>query len=51
MSYDCYVAVRHPLRYPVIMSQQLDLGMTLAAWFLGEADGLMQAAATLTFLF
>nr|XP_008508293.1 PREDICTED: olfactory receptor 2T8-like [Equus przewalskii] len=51
MSYDRYVAVCHPLRYPVLMSQQLCLRMTLGSWFLGAADGLMQAAATLSFPF
>ncbi|XP_004427556.2 PREDICTED: olfactory receptor 2T8-like [Ceratotherium simum simum] len=51
MSYDRYVAVCHPLRYPVLMSWQLCLRMTLGSWFLGAADGLMQAAATLSFPF
>ncbi|XP_004475370.1 olfactory receptor 2T8-like [Dasypus novemcinctus] len=51
MSYDRYVAVCHPLRYPVLMSWQLCLRMILGSWFLGAADGLMQAAATLSFPF
>ncbi|XP_025843129.1 olfactory receptor 2T33-like [Vulpes vulpes] len=51
MSYDRYVAVCHPLRYPVLMSWQLCLRMTVGSWFLGAADGLMQAAATLSFPF
>ncbi|KAF4014967.1 hypothetical protein G4228_006428, partial [Cervus hanglu yarkandensis] len=51
MSYDRYVAICHPLRYPVLMSWQLCLRMTLGSWFLGAADGLMQAAATLNFSF
>ncbi|XP_037679276.1 olfactory receptor 2T8-like [Choloepus didactylus] len=51
MSYDRYVAVRHPLRYPILMSWQLCLRMILGSWFLGAADGLMQAAATLSFPF
>uniref|UniRef100_A0A8D1US22 Olfactory receptor n=1 Tax=Sus scrofa TaxID=9823 RepID=A0A8D1US22_PIG len=49
MSYDRYVAICHPLRYPVLMSWQICLRMILGSWFLGAADGLMQAAATLTF--
>uniref|UniRef100_A0A8D0XS90 Olfactory receptor n=1 Tax=Sus scrofa TaxID=9823 RepID=A0A8D0XS90_PIG len=49
MSYDRYVAICHPLRYPVLMSWQICLRMILGSWFLGSADGLMQAAATLTF--
>ena len=51
MSYDYYVAVCHPLRYPVLMSWKLCLSMILGSWFLGAADGLMQAAATLNFSF
>ena len=51
MSYDRYVAICHPLRYPVLMRWQLYLRMTLGSWFLGAADGLMQAAATLNFSF
>ncbi|XP_035956126.1 olfactory receptor 2T33-like [Halichoerus grypus] len=51
MSYDRYVAICHPLRYPVLMSWQLCLRMTVGSWFLGAADGLMQAAATLSFPF
>ncbi|XP_004403550.1 PREDICTED: olfactory receptor 2T12-like [Odobenus rosmarus divergens] len=51
ISYDRYVAVCHPLRYPILMSWQLCLRMTVGSWFLGAADGLMQAAATLSFPF
>ncbi|XP_077632286.1 olfactory receptor 2T8-like [Crocuta crocuta] len=51
MSYDRYVAVCHPLRYPVLMNWQLCLRMTVGSWFLGAADGLMQAATTLSFPF
>ncbi|XP_057564399.1 olfactory receptor 2T12-like [Hippopotamus amphibius kiboko] len=51
MSYDCYVAVCHPLRYPVLLSWRLCFQMTLGSWLLGAADGLMQAAATLSFSF
>ncbi|XP_020010908.1 olfactory receptor 2T8-like [Castor canadensis] len=51
MSYDRYVAVCHPLRYPILMSWQLCLRMTLGSWVLGAVDGLMLAVATLTFPF
>nr|XP_010952394.1 olfactory receptor 2T12-like [Camelus bactrianus] len=51
MSYDRYVALCHPLRYTVLLSRRLCLQMTLASWFLGAADGLMQAAAVLSFAF
>ncbi|KAM5217180.1 LOW QUALITY PROTEIN: olfactory receptor 2T33-like [Hipposideros larvatus] len=49
MSYDHYVAVCHPLRYHIFMSGSLCQRMTLGSWFLAAADGLMQAAATLSF--
>ncbi|XP_037364204.1 olfactory receptor 2T33-like [Talpa occidentalis] len=49
MSYDRYVAVCHPLRYPILMNWRLCLQMTLGSWLVGAADGLMQAAATLSF--
>ncbi|XP_012871079.1 PREDICTED: olfactory receptor 2T33-like [Dipodomys ordii] len=51
MSYDRYVAVCHPLRYPVLMSWPLCLQMTMGSWILGAADGLIQAAVTLSFPF
>ncbi|XP_052052599.1 olfactory receptor 2T8-like [Apodemus sylvaticus] len=51
MSYDRYVAICHPLRYPVLMSWQLCWRLTLGSWLLGAADGAMQAAATLSFQF
>ncbi|XP_006894051.1 PREDICTED: olfactory receptor 2T33-like [Elephantulus edwardii] len=49
MSYDRYVAVCHPLRYPILMSQRLCLLMTVGSWLFGGIDGLMQAGATLSF--
>ncbi|XP_008070306.1 olfactory receptor 2T8-like [Carlito syrichta] len=49
MSYDRYVAICHPLQYSLLMNWQVCLRMTLSSWFLGAADGLMQAVATLSF--
>ena len=49
MAYDRYVAVCHPLRYPILMKQKLCLHMTAGSWLLGGMDGLMQAGATLSF--
>ncbi|XP_075399392.1 olfactory receptor 2T33-like [Tenrec ecaudatus] len=49
MAYDRYVAICHPLRYPILMSQRLCLLMTTGSWLLGAVDGLMQAAITLSF--
>ncbi|XP_007956051.1 olfactory receptor 2T33-like [Orycteropus afer afer] len=51
MSYDRYVAVCHPLRYPILMNWPLCLKMTMGSWSLGAADGLMQAIVTLSFHF
>nr|XP_005539606.2 olfactory receptor 2T33 [Macaca fascicularis] len=49
MAYDRCAAVCHPLRYPMLMSWQLCLRMTMSCWLLGAADGLLQAAASLSF--
>ncbi|XP_051697073.1 olfactory receptor 2T33-like [Oryctolagus cuniculus] len=51
MSYDRYVAICHPLRYLVLMSWRLCLQVTVGSWILGAADGLLQAAVTLSFPF
>ncbi|CAI9170303.1 unnamed protein product [Rangifer tarandus platyrhynchus] len=49
MAYDRYVAVCHPLRYPILMNQKLCLHMTAGSWLLGGVDGLMQSGVTLSF--
>ncbi|XP_040830891.1 olfactory receptor 2T8 [Ochotona curzoniae] len=51
MSYDRYVAICHPLRYLVLMNRRLCLQMTAGSWVLGAADGILQAAVTLSFPF
>uniref|UniRef100_A0A8D2B5B1 G-protein coupled receptors family 1 profile domain-containing protein n=1 Tax=Sciurus vulgaris TaxID=55149 RepID=A0A8D2B5B1_SCIVU len=51
MSYDRYVAVCHPLHYPMLMNWPLCLRMTMGSWFLGAADGLMQVIVALSFPF
>uniref|UniRef100_A0A452VKN1 Olfactory receptor n=1 Tax=Ursus maritimus TaxID=29073 RepID=A0A452VKN1_URSMA len=48
MAYDRYVAICHPLRYPILMNQKLCLHMTAGSWILGGVDGLMQAGASLS---
>ncbi|XP_004456945.2 olfactory receptor 2T33-like [Dasypus novemcinctus] len=49
MSYDRYVAICHPLRYPILMNHRLCLLMTTGSWFLGGVDGLLQAGTALSF--
>ncbi|XP_077879236.1 olfactory receptor 2T33-like [Ictidomys tridecemlineatus] len=49
MSYDRYVAICHPLRYHVLMSQKLCSQLVAGSWLLGGIDGLMQASAALSF--
>ncbi|XP_073077579.1 olfactory receptor 2T8-like [Manis javanica] len=49
MAYDRYVAICRLLGYAVLMNQRLCLHMSTGSWLLGAADGLMQAAATLSF--
>ena len=49
MAYDRYVAICHPLHYPILMNRKLCLHMTAGSWILGGVDGLMQAGATLSF--
>uniref|UniRef100_A0A2K6TIY4 G-protein coupled receptors family 1 profile domain-containing protein n=1 Tax=Saimiri boliviensis boliviensis TaxID=39432 RepID=A0A2K6TIY4_SAIBB len=46
---DRCVTVCHPLRYPVLTSWQLCLRMAVPRWLPGAADGLLQAAAALSF--
>ncbi|XP_077877409.1 olfactory receptor 2M3-like [Ictidomys tridecemlineatus] len=49
MAYDRYVAICHPLRYPVLMSQKVCGLMAAASWLLGSFDGIIEAAVVLSF--
>ncbi|XP_045855654.1 olfactory receptor 2T33-like [Meles meles] len=49
MAYDRYVAICHPLRYPILMNQKLCFLMTADSWLLEGVDGLMLAGITLSF--
>ncbi|VTJ64030.1 Hypothetical predicted protein [Marmota monax] len=51
MAYDRYVAICHPLRYPVLMSQKVCGLMAAASWLLGSLDGIIEAAVALSFLY
>ncbi|XP_076975498.1 olfactory receptor 2Z1 [Tamandua tetradactyla] len=49
MSYDRYVAVCHPLQYPVLMRRQVCLLMVGASWLAGVLNALIQTSITLHF--
>ncbi|KAL1764094.1 olfactory receptor 2T29-like [Sigmodon hispidus] len=51
MSYDRYVAICHPLRYPVLMNRRVCLLMMSVCWLLGSLDGFMLTPVTMTFPF
>ncbi|XP_037679365.1 olfactory receptor 14A16-like [Choloepus didactylus] len=46
MSYDCYVAICHPLHYEVIMKKSSSLKMASYAWFSGGVSGILHTATT-----
>lgn len=51
MSYDRYVAICHPLRYPVLMNHRVCLLLISTCWILGSLDGFMFTPVTMTFPF
>ncbi|XP_008055060.1 olfactory receptor 2T29 [Carlito syrichta] len=51
MAYDRYMAICHPLRYPVLMNQRMCLFLASGCWFLGSVDGFMLTPITMTFPF
>ncbi|XP_021033108.1 olfactory receptor 2T29-like [Mus caroli] len=51
MSYDRYVAICHPLRYPVLMNHRVCLLLMSVCWVLGSLDGFMLTPITMTFPF
>ncbi|XP_007954347.1 olfactory receptor 2T29-like [Orycteropus afer afer] len=51
MSYDRYLAICHPLRYPVLMNHRICLLLASGCWFLGSVDGFMLTPITMTFPF
>ncbi|XP_052051795.1 olfactory receptor 2T29-like [Apodemus sylvaticus] len=51
MSYDRYVAICHPLRYPVLMNRRVCLLLLSVCWLLGSLDGFMFTPVTMTFPF
>ncbi|XP_055450287.1 olfactory receptor 2T29-like [Psammomys obesus] len=51
MSYDRYVAICHPLRYPVLMNHRVCLLLMSVCWLLGSLDGFVFTPVTMTFPF
>uniref|UniRef100_A0A8D2CRU2 Olfactory receptor n=1 Tax=Sciurus vulgaris TaxID=55149 RepID=A0A8D2CRU2_SCIVU len=51
MAYDRYVAICHPLRYPVLINHNVCLLLASGCWFLGSVDGFMLTPVTMTFPF
>uniref|UniRef100_H0VVB8 Olfactory receptor n=1 Tax=Cavia porcellus TaxID=10141 RepID=H0VVB8_CAVPO len=51
MSYDRYVAVCSPLRYPVLMSRRVCVLIVAAAWLGGSVDGFLLTPVTMQFPF
>ncbi|KAM8925578.1 olfactory receptor 2Z1 [Lycaon pictus] len=49
MSYDRYVAVCHPLQYPVLMRRQVCLLMVGSSWLAGVLNASVQTSITLHF--
>ncbi|XP_076994136.1 olfactory receptor 2T29-like [Tamandua tetradactyla] len=51
MAYDRYVAICHPLCYPILMNHRVCLLLASGCWFLGSVDGFMLTPITMTFPF
>ena len=51
MAFDRYVAICHPLRYPVLMNHRVCLLLMSVCWILGSLDGFMLTPVTMTFPF
>ncbi|KAM9694632.1 LOW QUALITY PROTEIN: olfactory receptor 2V1-like [Trichechus inunguis] len=49
MAYNLYVAISHPLHYPILMSQRVCLQIVGGSWAFGILDGMIQMVAAMTF--
>ncbi|XP_006877462.1 PREDICTED: olfactory receptor 2M2-like [Chrysochloris asiatica] len=49
MAYDRYVAVCHPLRYPVLMNWKVCILMAMAAWMGGVTDSMIDVGMVFSF--
>ncbi|XP_077614499.1 olfactory receptor 2V1 [Crocuta crocuta] len=48
MAYDRYVAISHPLHYPVLISQRVCLQIAGSSWAFGILDGIIQMVAAMS---
>ncbi|XP_036624361.1 olfactory receptor 2T29-like [Trichosurus vulpecula] len=51
MSYDRYMAICHPLRYPILMNHRFCILLAIVCWFLGSIDGFVLTPITMNFPF
>ncbi|EFB29291.1 hypothetical protein PANDA_020181, partial [Ailuropoda melanoleuca] len=51
MAYDRYVAICHPLYYPVLMNHRVLFLLASGCWFLGSVDGFLFTPITMMFPF
>uniref|UniRef100_A0A8C8ZPG0 Olfactory receptor n=1 Tax=Prolemur simus TaxID=1328070 RepID=A0A8C8ZPG0_PROSS len=49
MAYDRYVAISHPLHYPILMNQRVCVQIAGSSWAFGIIDGLIQMVVVMTF--
>ncbi|XP_048190028.1 olfactory receptor 56 [Perognathus longimembris pacificus] len=49
MAYDRYVAISHPLHYPILMSPKVCLQIAGSSWAFGILDGMIQMVAAMSF--
>ncbi|XP_017722068.1 PREDICTED: olfactory receptor 2V1-like, partial [Rhinopithecus bieti] len=47
MAYDRYVAISHPLHYPILMNQKVCLQIIGSSWAFGIIDGVIQMVAAI----
>ncbi|XP_074170202.1 olfactory receptor 2V1 [Rhinolophus sinicus] len=48
MAYDRYVAISHPLHYPILMSKRVCLQIAASSWAFGILDGMIQMVAAMS---
>ncbi|XP_068932113.1 olfactory receptor 2T29-like [Petaurus breviceps papuanus] len=51
MSYDRYMDICHPLRYPILMNYRVCILLVIVCWFLGSIDGFTLTPITMNFPF